>query len=292
MFYCGHITRRLAGRMLSLLSLWAGPPACAVPAVIQIRLGSLLLGWLLLLPTSGCATPTPRHVGYSAAASQLAAPNQRSSHAQAFYLEVDALAAPDARVGSYVIISGNANVAETDLEFRNYSQLLASALNHQGYMPAGASEPTDLVIALYYAIGDPEHHAYTWSEPIIGITGQASSHTAGTATSLGGSTNIQATTTHIPTYGVTGYRQRFKTETTYSRFLKIRAFDAKSIQADSAPVERWVTTVVSSGASSDLRAVVPYLIVGAMDHFGASTDSKVSVVIPMNDPRVNQLRGR
>ncbi|MCL4855432.1 MAG: hypothetical protein KJZ78_29055, partial [Bryobacteraceae bacterium] len=213
-----------------------------MPDVRQIRLGSLLLGWLLLLPTAGCTTPKPRHAGYSAAVSQRAAQNQHSSHAQAFYLEVDALAAPDAKGGSYVIISGNAMVAETDLEFRHYSQLLASALNQQGYRAASVSEPADLVIALYYAIGDPEQHVYTWSEPIIGITGHVSSHTTGTATSLGGSTQIRATTTHMPSYGVTGYRQRSKTETTYSRFLKIRAFDAKSMKKESAPVERWVTT--------------------------------------------------
>ena len=237
-----------------------------------MRHKSILLALLLAgaATLSGCATMQPTH----------------------FVSSVDSLAQADAAAKKrYILLPGGKGVEAGDLQFKEFAGYVEKVLAEKGFVKAGTFEDADVAIFLAYAIGDPQTYHYTYSIPTWGQTGVSSSRTYGTVSSYGSRATYSGTTTYTPTYGVTGSTTHVGSNTVYSRFLFLDAYDVPTYAKEKRMAQVWKTSVVSTGSSGDLRLVVPYMVAAIKPHLGTNTGRKIKVDVPANDPAVQILRG-
>lgn len=233
----------------------------------NILFTSLLAGVALL---SGCASIQPTR----------------------FVSDVDSLSQTDAVAKKrYVLMPGGKGVDAGDLQFQEFAAYIEKVLAEKGFVKASTFQVADIVIFLAYAIGDPKTYQYTYSLPTWGQTGVSSSNTYGTVSSYGSMATYSGTTTYTPTYGVTGSTTHVGTDTVYTRFLFLDAYDVPTYVKEKKMSQVWKTNVVSTGSSGDLRLVVPYMVAAMKPYLGTNTGRKIEVEVPENDPAVQLLRG-
>ncbi len=173
-----------------------------------------------------------------------------------FDIAVDSLASPTAvNEKTYILLPGNQGVTWNDLQFQEYASYLMRVLAAHGYVPAKTADEADVAIVLSYGIGDPQTHQYSYSLPVWGQTGIASSNTYGAATAYGNTASYSGTTTYTPSYGITGYTTQTGSYTTYFRYVLIDAYDFSVFRKSKEQIEIWKTTITSMGSSGDLRRV-------------------------------------
>jgi hypothetical protein len=197
-----------------------------------------------------------------------------------FRVEVDAINNGGAvRDKSYYFAPADSAVNPSDLTYLEYAKIIERALLHKGYVRKEKPREAALVIAIAYGIGEPRQNIYSFSVPVYGQTGIASSYTIGNATS------------YTPSYGVTGYSSRIGTYTTYRRYVLVMAYDNRAKQLSGRDVQLWKTDITSTGSSGDLRFVFPYMIAAAIPYFGENTQTRVAVDVDENSPVALELRG-
>lgn len=215
-----------------------------------------------------------------------------SLHPTRFSVSVDSLASPEAKTKKrYVLMPGGKGIDASDLEFQEFSKQVEVVLAEQGFTKVPEFKNADVAIFLAYSIGDPKTYQYTYSVPTWGQTGVSSSRTYGTVSSYGGVGTYSGTTTYTPTYGITGSTTQIGTNTVYSRFLTLNAYDVPTFIKDEKMLQVWKTSVVSTGSSGDLRLVFPYLAAAMSPYVGTNTGRRLELEIPENDPRVQNIRG-
>jgi hypothetical protein len=208
-----------------------------------------------------------------------------------FHSSIDSLARPDAAAKKrYVLMPGGKDVDVGDLQFQEFASYIDKVLTESGFVKAPTFQEADVAIFLAYAIGDPQTYQYTYSLPTWGKTGVSSANTYGTVSSYGNSATYSGTTTYTPTYGVTGYTTQIASNTVYTRFLFLDAYDVATYVKENKMNQVWKTSVISTGSSNDLRLVVPYMVTAMKPYFGANTGRKVEVEILADDPAVQLLR--
>lgn len=209
-----------------------------------------------------------------------------------FHSSVDSLARPDAAAKKrYILLPGGKGVEVGELQFQEFATYIDKALTENGFVKVTVFQEADVAIFLTYAIGDPQTYQYTYSLPSWGQTGVSSANTYGTVSSYGGTATYSDNTTYTPTYGVTGSTTHIATNTTYTRFLLLDAYDVATYAKENKMNQVWKTNVVSTGYSNDLRLVVPYMIVAMKPYLGTNTRRKVELKVREDDPAVQLLRG-
>lgn len=209
-----------------------------------------------------------------------------------FNVAINSLSSPSAATEkTYILLPGNKDVTWNDLQFQEYAGYLMRVLAAHGFVPAKTAAQADVAIVLFYGIGDPETHQYSYSLPVWGQTGIASSNTYGTVSSYGGSASYSGTTTYTPSYGVTGYTSETGSYTTYFRYALITAFDFLKYRQSKKQVELWKTTITSIGSSGDLRQVFPILIAAAAPYIASNTGKQIHVSLHEADPIVKAVKG-
>lgn len=209
-----------------------------------------------------------------------------------FLADVDSLAQTDASAKKrYVLLPGGKGVDAGDLQFHEFAAYIEKILTEKGFVKASAFQDADVAIFLAYAIGDPQTYQYSYSLPTWGQTGVSSANTYGTVSSYGGTATYSGTTTYAPTYGITGSTTHVGTNTVFTRFLFLDAYDVATYLKDKKMSQVWKTNVVSTGSSGDLRLVVPYMVAAMKPYLGTNTGRKIEVVVPADDPSVQLLRG-
>ena len=209
-----------------------------------------------------------------------------------FSVNVDSLAQTDASVKKrYVLLPGGKGVDAGDLQFQEFAAYIDKVLAENGFVKVNTFQDADVAIFFAYAIGDPQTYQYSYSLPTWGQTGVSSANTYGTVSSYGGMATYSGTTTYTPTYGITGSTTNIGTNTVYTRFLFLDAYDVATYAKEQKMSQVWKTNVVSTGSSGDLRLVVPYMVVAMKPYLGTNTGRRIELVVPANDPSVQLLRG-
>lgn len=204
---------------------------------------------------------------------------------------VDSLAQTDASTKKrYVLLPGGKAVDADDLQFKEFAGYVDKILIEKGFVKVSYLQDAELAIFFTYAIGDPQTYNYSYSLPTFGQTGVSSAHTSGTMSLRGSTATYSGTTTYTPTFGITGSSTYIGTNTIFSRFLLLDAYDVATYLKDNKMSQVWKTNVVSSGSSGDLRLVAPYMVTAMKPYLGTNTGRKIEVVVLANDPEVQLLR--
>lgn len=152
------------------------------------------------------------------------------------------------------------------LEYKTYQNLIRKKLKKFGYQEV-EPQKADLKISFGYSISGPQERI--GSSPVYGQTGIRSSTTTGSVSTTGsllgygdlsnysGHSNYSSRTTYTPSYGVVG--SRTYTYNTYTRVFELFIYDGKATE-DSEDKRIYEGTAISTGTSSSLPKVIPYLI--------------------------------
>lgn len=204
-----------------------------------------------------------------------------------FTVTIDSIGS-DVRIGSrtYVLVPTMEDVKVTDLRFIEFANQIHKALSKKGYVKVDNPEEADIAIFVTYGIGNPQEHRYSYTLPVWGQTGVASSSTSGNVYVFGNAATYSTNTTHTPTYGIVGSNTYQGTYITYFRYLKLDAFDLRKLRDEKQETQIWSTTVTSTGSSDDLRLVFPYMIAACQRYLGVNTGKKLSITLDQNDDSV------
>jgi hypothetical protein len=93
-----------------------------------------------------------------------------------------------------------------------------------------------------------------------------------------------------------GYSHGYTTYMAYSsivhdRWLVLKLFDSKTYRTNKKAGPLWIGEAASSGPGSDLRNLINYMLVAALEHFGRDTGKRVNELFSEDDERVKSLTG-
>ncbi len=209
-----------------------------------------------------------------------------------FQVNIDSISDSGTEIKNrFILLPGSKDFDQGDLQYREYAAYVERALLEKGFVKANDFDDANVAIFLVYGIGDPQERQFTYSLPIWGQTGVASSSTFGTVNTFGNTGTYSATTTYTPTYGVVGSSTHSGTRITYFRYFWLDAVNLDEYRRTEKVNQLWKTTVTSMGSSGDLRQVFPVLVGAAKEHFGTNTGKKVKVTLFENDKRVLEVKG-
>lgn len=182
---------------------------------------------------------------------------------------------------TYVIVPANAGVTPDDLQFREFYPIVSRALASQGFRPATAQEPPQIAVFLAYGVGGPRIDYSTGSVYVPGTTATVTS-----STMVPGAPSINSTGS-VETSG--SFQAVTEARTVFPRFAVLSAIDANVLLKEKKIVTLWKTEIRSEGSSSDIRTVLPYMLVAARPYFGRSSGKEVRKLISSLDGEAKSL---
>lgn len=201
-------------------------------------------------------------------------------------VDVDAIAAPCAKQkNTYVLVPGNENCTETDLQYQEFAYYTDHVLQEIGFTKAATCDDAEVIILLSYGISEPQVYEYAYSVPVVGQTGVEC------VSSFGGSRCGYASySRYTPVYGVVGTATEIGTGVIFERGLSLTGIDSHVYRDSEAMVEVWKTKAVSIGESGDLRMIFPVMLAATKNHIAGSTGRVVSYTLRENDQCVKEIR--
>lgn len=193
----------------------------------------------------------------------------------------------------YVLVNGNAESHEDDLFFREFSGYFVRILANKGYQRVDSRDQADIEILFRYGVSDGRTGIRTFSRPIYeSIGGRRITYTetktdaTGNATTTKGSiyTPIQhqyvGTTTESHSYTVF----------TSTAILEAHIIKHGDTQPDNKPRLLWTTTMNSTNASNDLRAIMPVMATAAAPYLAGNSGIQQTIRLKPDDPKVQAMR--
>jgi hypothetical protein len=184
-----------------------------------------------------------------------------------FNIEIDALG-DDSEYNKTYIIMPSEDIEKNQLLFSEVKKYLVKIFNSKGYRSMDNESEADMIIMIDYNIN------YLGRKEVVDMSSAWITALGNYGRSQKGGPIEQADTKIIEQY---------------KRSIDIVAFDLQALIQNDEIKKLWHTSVTSVGTSSDLRKVLPYMLVGAKDYLGKSTKSVISIDVPENSPEVNDL---
>lgn len=208
-----------------------------------------------------------------------------------YFVKIDSLAT-EARGElnqTYVLVSGDKNVSEKDLLFKEFSAYLKYVLKEKGLKEASDAEHADLAVVLKFGLSDPKYFTEVSSTPVYQYNPSQTYSVSATSYGSTGSTYTSGTIHTSPSFSMAGTDVSSHVKEIYSRTIFISAYDLKHWRENHNEKQLWTTSIVSSGSSGDLRTVFPALMFVAKDLVGSNTGHQVSRSISTEDERIDRF---
>ena len=177
----------------------------------------------------------------------------------------------------YLLLPAEKDVSQNDLQFVEYAKYVDFALAKRDCLRVDSIPDATEVIFLYYGIGNPQEHQYTFSLPASGETDDSSSPGVDTLGIYGKWGSYGGTKTSAPGAG-------------YFRYASLSAVDLTKWSESQEVVEVWRMEISSIGSSSDLRDVFPVMIAACEGYLGRSTGKAIIRTMKDEDPEVVEMR--
>ena len=194
---------------------------------------------------------------------------------------------------TYVLWPSIEGLSPNDLEFREYAQYIDRALASKGLRRIDDPSLADLAIFMNYGTGDPASVPYTYSVPVLGVTGGGTSTISLNTYDYGSGTSSQTTglITEGTQIGVVGSKIVNKAKTVYRQFLVLEAINLETYRSSQEVMPAWRTSVVSSDSNGDLRRAFPVMVAASALHMGTNTEKVIKVSLYENEDRVKAIKG-
>lgn len=185
----------------------------------------------------------------------------------------------------FTVLSGLKEVSNDDLEFREYARMMTRILRANGYQKTPSSE-ADLGIFMAYGVGEPRKESYSYIVPTYGLV-RTGSTTTGTVSADG---RYTAQTRYDHATGQTGTAAVSGETTVYNRHLTLDAVDLHELRQTGKIKSLWKIKITSTGASEDIRELIPAMLICAEGFIGKNSQRAVQVDIPVDNEFIAKLR--
>lgn len=170
--------------------------------------------------------------------------------------------------GQTVVVLPADKAKDDSLEFRSEKISVENGLREIGMKVITPDEArrygVNYVAFFGYATGSGREQLYSYSVPLYGQTGVASSYSSGTINSFGSTSTYSGTTTYTPQYGITGYQSHVGSVTVYDRLAILNIW---ALQAEAEPRKVYEATVSSSGQSQQVTEVLDEMVAALFNDF-------------------------
>jgi hypothetical protein len=180
-------------------------------------------------------------------------------------------------------------ITSDQLQYEEIKKYIVTVMTERGYKITNNQKKATLAIIVDYGISAPKQNEFSYNAPVFGQTGYSSSNTTGTMSGSGNTATINSSTQYMPQYGITGYKTVQGSYTTYTRYLKLVAYDFKRFLATKKEKQVWYSVGVSTGSSEDLRLVIPYIIVALKPYIGKNSGKIININLPENSEETKAL---
>jgi hypothetical protein len=170
-----------------------------------------------------------------------------------------------------VVENPTADNALLEAEVTHYVEQL---LMDQGFNVVHNADDADLLVLTTYGIGDPRE--VSTARPVY-VPEKTTTIKSATGMTVGSATT-PASVNFVP-----------GSHRVHDRWLTIGAYDAQALMEEEKIVEVWRGETRSTGSYGDLRYVLPYLLVPALEHFGKNTGRAMKATVKSGDRRVEAL---
>lgn len=208
-------------------------------------------------------------------------------------VRVDALSGQPGRLGTgktYQLASATPEVKESDLFFKELASHLEPVLANHRMVPAGEGERADLIIQVNAYISEPMTETESYSEPIYYETGGYFHTVRVPVVDKDGKVVRFAYNSYYRPSRVSlgGWVDSNRQVTVYDKVLRL---SARELLADgSVSDEVWAITIALRDESTDYRAALVYMLVGAGPYIGQRTAGEEIVTVKENSEELAAYR--
>jgi hypothetical protein len=208
-------------------------------------------------------------------------------------VNVDAIRPPDAPdedAISYRIESGNREIEESSLRFKNAADLVRTAMLAKGMYEAPDPDMADMVVEIDFGVSDPQVHRELRSEPIYRtvITPPQIVRVAVGRTPTGAIIYEDVVIPERRDRVYDGERYYEIEYVTYEKFLEIQARAGSAAQ--DRPAALWSVHATTESEDRDLRKALPILAAASMDLIGTDTGGSHTIRVKEDDGSVEFIR--
>jgi hypothetical protein len=201
-------------------------------------------------------------------------------------VKVDALAKPAAENSiAYQIRSGNPNLEEDSLRYKEAERFVKTALSGKGLYEAPKPEMADMVVSIDYGISAPKVSQEQHTEPIYReVPGRITTRVVEVGKDAKGMPIYSTVTSQEPsTTEYVGEREYVITVVNYEKYLRISARENAPAAEGKPPADVWSIDVSTEGESHDLRKALPVLAAASIEYIGK--DTRGEKVIKLKDTK-------
>lgn len=201
-----------------------------------------------------------------------------SGCAQTETLQVSSLVADESSdYKKFMIVSDEYKAVENDLAFAEFARQTTQMLERRGFIPVTRAKDAEILVALSYHIDEPQTHTEVVStpRPIMPVYPRRHGYY------------------YHPFWDYPMYDTSVYQFTTYKKMIRLQAIDAKAFSRAKSTVKPiWDIVVTSNNGSSDLRYMMPFMLIAASEYVDKNSNYTVNVSLDQKDPRVGRLRAR
>ncbi len=211
-----------------------------------------------------------------------------------YSFKVDAINNPDPTVKelkSYKIVSSNAQINEEDLEFKEVSHYIKTALSGKGYYEAPDLQKADMVIDVSYGVSEPQTDFKTKTSPIYGRSGGGYRSISTPVIDKNGKVRyVNSTVFTPPRVEMIGVQEQIVPIITYEKYLRMTSRDNREVENNESPTQVWSIYVKNKDESEDLRKYVPLMAAAALPYVGENTENQQEIKIKEEDDIVDFVK--
>jgi hypothetical protein len=206
--------------------------------------------------------------------------------ANTYQIRVDSIAETGAPRGTrYVLVSGMADVTETDLYFKEFAAHFRPILAAKGFSEVASRDAADFEVALSYGTSSGRAEYYTYTRPIYHVTGGEQIRYREIRTDASGQKTETSGTFYVPVRTeVIGYTSELNSQTVYTSYVIL---DATTRGVDDGASQRkplWKTTLRLTDPSNDLRQLIPHMAAAGAPYVATNTGASIKIERPKNEP--------
>ena len=214
-----------------------------------------------------------------------------TSCAPSYHFKVDAIAGGAIQTtGSFYLISGDAEIHEKDLRFKEASNFVQTALESKGFHKASDLSSAETLIVFSFGVGDPSEVFVARGSNSANLLLSPTYAIRRDHDDSGGVVGTSTYLVEVPSQGSESAQDRLERTTVYEKFLKLEAYDNR-MGAPSQERERlWSIGIANADQSDDIGEYLPYMLAAALPYIAEETGSQISVDLKPNDPTIEFIR--
>ena len=198
--------------------------------------------------------------------------------------------APSGDLQSYQLRDKSAGKDADSLRAQETISMVKTALNGRGLYEAPTVQAADMMIDVEYGMDKPKTHMEEMMVPIYAQNGGGVVYGPRQVATSTGPVTRTVPALAPPGTQLIGYEPILVPVTTYEKFIRLSAREARAASAGAAAGDLWSVSITSEDESNDLRKYLPLLASALVGYVGAESSVQQTIKLSVKDPTINLVK--